>query len=247
MARKPFKTFTSNDAVNLKKLVKMFNAKITEVSKTPTLKNAQPERIKYSDIVKNITSRKELNRITQVYGRYLKRGAERIYTNDSGVRLTRWARNEAQYAVQRINRVREAKRKQFESLPGGIRKSAFDELGLTQKKNFITKTTTKQYAQKVLRGLIRQSGVDYYEVGEERYKANYLKSLRENYTGVPGFSKLYKKIQGLSGRTLLEALAQDPTFEIRYNYGFEEATLRVEYLTEQWEDYINDREYFDEE
>lgn len=247
MAKKLFKTYTEADATKLKNLVKSFNAKITEVSKTPTLKTAQPERIKYSEITKTIGSREEYNRVYNTYSRYLNRGAERIYTNESGLRITRWMRNEATYAVKRINKAREKKRKEYMALPGKLRPGALDELNLNPKANHTKTVTSKQYANKIFRGLQRQAGVDYYAKGDTLYKANYLKSLRKNYSGLPGFNKFYKFISNLSGQTLLEAVSQDPTFLIEYNYGFEDGEMRMDYLQEQWDDYLADREYFAEE
>lgn len=246
MAKKLFKTYTKKDANKLKSLVKRFNAKIKEVSKTPTLKSVQPEPIKYSEITKTIRSRAEFNRVYEVYSRYLKRGAERPVTNQSGVRITRWMSNEARYATQRINTARARERARYEALPGKLRPGALDELGLNPKRNPLKTVTSKQWANKLFKGLQNQAGVNYYRIGEEQYKANYLKSLRKNYNGIPGFTKFYRFIQGLSGGLLLEAVSQDPTFLIEYNYGMEEGEDKLEYLEEQWQDYLNDREYFDE-
>lgn len=244
MAKNLFKNFRQADANKLKTLVKKFNAKVREVSKTPTLKAAQPETIKYTDITKNIKSRAEYNRVYNVYSRYLRRGAEKPVENASGIRITRWMKNEARYATQRINTARAKERKKYEALPGKLRPGALDELSLNPKKNHVETVVSKQYANIIFRGLQRQAGNDYYAIGESRHKENYLKSLRKNYTGLPGFRDFYKFIQGLSGRTLLEAVAQDPTFLIEYNYGFEDGEIRMSYLREQWDDYLADREYF---
>lgn len=241
MPKKPFKSFRESDANKLKSLVKQFNAKVREVSKTPTLKAAQPETIKYSEITKTIRSRAEYNRVYGVYSRYLKRGAEKPIVNESGVRITRWMRNEARYAVQRINTMRARERKHYQSLPGELRPGAFDELSLNPKTNSLRTVVSKQYADKIFKGIQRQAGVNYYSIGEEMYKENYLKSLRKHYTGIKGFKEFYEFIQNLSGRTLLDAVSQDPTFLIEYNYGFEEGEIRMTYLKEQWEDYLSTR------
>lgn len=246
MARKPFKTFSAADASKLKSLVKQFNRKVTEVKKVPTLASAQPTKIRYRDLIKNIQSRNEFNRIYNTYNRYLRRGAERIYTNDSGVRLTRWIRDEARYNVQRINRARAKMREHFENLPGKLRPGAIEELALNPRKNHLATTTEKRYAEKIFEGLLRQGNTDYFKIGAEQYKQNYLLSLRKNYHDVKGFRKFYNFIRGLSGQTLLEAVSEDPTFLIEYNYGFEDGEMKLEYLEEAWQDYLDDREYFAE-
>lgn len=240
MARKPFKTFSAKDAEKLKGLVSSFNRKITEVSKTPTLAGAQPARIKYSELTKNIRTRAEYNRIYNVYSRYLKRGAERIYTNESGVRLTRWIRDESTIATRRVNNARAKTLKRFESLPQPLRVEARNDLNLEPRRNSIKTIIDKNYSDKYFKGLQRQASADYFAHGEELYKKNYLKALRRQLAGMPGFRKLYDTVKALDGGTLLEAQAQDPTFEVNFIYGFEEATLRIEYLQEQWEDYLDD-------
>lgn len=244
MPKKPFKTYTDLDALRLKELVSAFNSKVTQVSKTPTLKSAQPERIKYRDLIKDIRSRSDYNRTYAVYSRYLRRGAEKIYTNESGLRITRWLRNETNYAVQRINALRAKKRKQFEQLPGKLRPGALDELNLNPKKSFIKTVTTKSAANKMFKAQVRQANESYFVTGGEKYKANYLKSLKVNYSGLPGFNMLYNFIKELSAQLLLEAVSQDPTFLIEFNYGFDDGEIRMQYLQEQWDDYLADREYF---
>lgn len=235
MAKLPFKTFTKNDANTLKKIVRDFNKKRNYVSKTIP---GQPSKILYSEIISNVSSRAEFNRVKAVYSRYLRKGAERPIRNESGVVTTRWLRNENRYALQRINNQRAAQRKHYESLPGDLRKRAYEELGLIPKKDFTNTITTKTYLNRYFKGLQTQANPDYFDDREERYKKNYLKALRDELSGTPGFRKLYDQVKSIDGQTLLEAVSRSPTFEINFIYGFEEGEIRTEYLLEQWEYYL---------
>lgn len=237
MAKKLFKTFKTADADRLKNVVREFNKKVTRTSKTIS---GQPDKIKYSEITRNITSRAEFNRVLNVYSRYLKPGQEKTYKNASGTTITRWLRDETRYALTRINNAREKKRLEYESLKGGIRKAAYDELNLEPRKNLLNTITKRSYANKYFETIQNQANREYYKIGESNYKKNYLKSLRTQYRGIPGFNALYNLIKELSGDTLLKAAAQDPTFLVEFNYGFEEAELKVEYLNEKWEEYLTE-------
>lgn len=233
MARKPFSTFTKADSAKLKSVVSQFNKKRNQAAKTI---QAQPERIKYSEIIKTVRSRAEFNRVVNVYSRYLKRGAEKTYTNQSGAVTTRWQRNENRYAAQRINAARARKREQI----GATSKAIQEELNLVPFRDHTKTITTTEGLRKYSEGLQRQANSQYFALGEAAYKRNYLQSLVTVYEGLPGFRKLYKFIQGLSGADLLEGAARDPTLEISFQYGFEEASMKLEYLTEAWSEYTTD-------
>lgn len=235
MAKKFFSTYTKSDANRLKALVRDFNRKRNDAEKTI---GYQPPKIKYSEITQTIRSRQEYNRVYNTYARYLKRGAEKKYTNSSGITTTRWMRNEINYAIQRINNARAKKRAEYENLPGGIRRRAYDDLNLEQRKNHADTITSRSYLNKYFQSVQNEAGFNYYSIGDENYKKNYLKSLRTQYGGVPGYNELRKLVSSIPPSKLLQASAQNPTFTIDFNYGQEEAQLRVEYLTEKFNEYL---------
>lgn len=234
MARKPFKTFKATDASALKKIVSAFNRKRNRAEKKY---GYQPEKIKYSELIENISSRQEFNRIKNVYSRYLKPGQEKLYTNNSGITTTRWLRNEANYAIRRINNARMAKKEEI-GLNRELSRQTIDELNLRPRTNHIKTITNQGYINKYFKSLQKNANIDYYRKGEEQYKKNYLKSLRDVYGNVPGFNELYTLVKNLPGSTLISAAADNPTFSISFQYGFEDTSLRVEYLIEQWDDYL---------
>lgn len=83
------------DAIKLGKAVADFNRKINRLQSEES-KLYLPETLNYKQIKENITTRKELNRQVTSLKRFMKEGAEDIYTTKAGEQLTKWEKAELQ-------------------------------------------------------------------------------------------------------------------------------------------------------
>ena len=85
-----------SDTIKLGKAVANFNKKINE------LKNEEnelylPDTLTYAEEKENITTRRELNRRINSLKRFLREGAEELYTTRAGEEITKWERQELSY------------------------------------------------------------------------------------------------------------------------------------------------------
>ena len=85
--------WSRSDTAKLSRAVRDFNKKIKE------LKNEEnslylPKEVEYKETKKEITTRRELNRVINSLKRFKKEGAEELYTTKAGEKMTRWERRE---------------------------------------------------------------------------------------------------------------------------------------------------------
>lgn len=234
--KKPFKTWRTKDADKLKELVKSFNKKRAFFDDAVS---PQPPKIKYSELLKDIHSREEYKRVISVYSRYLKPGAERPYRNTQGLKITQWEKNEMHYATIRINNSR---KKQLEKLNVSSYKGS---MGLIEANNLLPKTDfTRTFSNdrtkfhKYWKSAQYQANVNYWQFGEQRYKDNYIKAIRQELNGSKRFKTLLFKLKKLSGAQLLEFAADNPILQLEFiyelNLSFDE---KAEYIIDHLESY----------
>lgn len=213
--KKPFKTWRTSDADKLKELVKQFNKKraVHNSKVTP-----QPPKIKYSDLISDIHSRAEYNRVYSVYSRYLKPGAERVYKNPYGLRISQWERKEMQYAIRRINNERA---KELARLNPATTKGT---MGLVEANNLAPKTdytatyTDTAHYYKYWKSAQKQANVDYRRLAYERYKENYIKALGIELNSASNYKKLLSLVKGFSGAELMQLSADNPILQLEFVY-----------------------------
>ena len=85
--------WSRSDTAKLSRAVRDFNKKINEL-KNEENKLYLPEEIEYKETKKEITTRRELNRVINSLKRFKKEGAEELYTTKAGEKMTRWERRE---------------------------------------------------------------------------------------------------------------------------------------------------------
>lgn len=85
--------FKKGDTIKLGKAVAEFNRKISKLQAEEN-NLILPEKLNYADEKENITTRRELNRRINSLKRFLKEGAEDIYTTQAGEKITNWERKE---------------------------------------------------------------------------------------------------------------------------------------------------------
>lgn len=80
------------DYLQLGKAVANFNKKISKLESEDN--KYLPEKINYSNLKENITTRAELNRQIKSLRRFMKDDAESIYTTEAGEKITKWQKDE---------------------------------------------------------------------------------------------------------------------------------------------------------
>lgn len=237
MARKKplFKTYTAQDDRRLKTLVSDFNKKRNVMQKEL---GYQPPKIKYSELASQIGSRAEYNRVLSVYGRYLRPGSERIYTNSSGIKFTSWERNENRYAIQRINNRRAKRLSELQIKFSEGQMGRMEDLNLLPAKNWTETYKDTSNFNKYFRSLQHQANVDYWKRGEDRYKENYLTALDAEFYGMKDLKQLKRILKGVSGRQMLEATGWDATLTAHFVYGYEDKQMRLSHILVRWKEVV---------
>lgn len=230
--KKPlFKTYTVQDDRRLKQLVADFNRKRSVMQKE--LGN-QPPKLKYSELAKTIGSRGEYNRVLNVYGRYLRPGAEKIHTNESGIHFTRWERDENRYAIMRINNRRAKRLQELQIKFNPQEMGRMEDLNLKPARNWTDSYTDSSNFNKYFKSLQHQANVDYWKRGAETYKRNYLKALKDEFKGTPGYAKLRSMLSKLTPEEMLESTSLHYSVQLHFVYGFEDKQMRLDKITETW-------------
>ena len=85
--------WSRSDTAKLSRAVRDFNKKINEL-KNEENKLYLPKEVEYKETKKEITTRRELNRVINSLKRFKKEGAEELYTTKAGEKMTRWERRE---------------------------------------------------------------------------------------------------------------------------------------------------------
>lgn len=117
-----------SDSLELQRVLKNFNAKISRVKKNhPELAEYQPQKITYEEARKKFATRNEFNRYLNSLKRYSQKGVEQPIHSTRGAKFTKWAEKEALFK-QRIDNARKTReRKKIEKEPvkiGGKKQDA---------------------------------------------------------------------------------------------------------------------------
>lgn len=94
--------FRRKDVGKLSYAIRQFNNKIKELEGIE--KEFAPDELVYSDIKKNITTRREFNRIIKSLKRFTREGQEDIIKLDSGENISKWERHELNLATRRAEK-----------------------------------------------------------------------------------------------------------------------------------------------
>lgn len=228
----------------LRDTINKFNRKVRRVRATkPEIASIQPETIRSKDIIPELKNlpRSEFNRIINKYKRYLRRGAEGIYTTKQGVNTTLWQKNEIDIAFRTINRRRNIERKKHEPSTYKGTMGSEKELNLRPRKNTVQSILPKNWNEFVS-GIERQVVRENREVRYSQYKANYLKAV-ENILGVN--SPVYKRIESMSAEMVVKAYYTNPILQLSFIYDpIEQSEIEGEIL-DALDDYESDNEFID--
>lgn len=101
------------DIENVRNVVRQFNRKLTMTErKHPETKGKLPERLTVAEVMKQIRTRKDYNKLVNSYKRfYQRKDSTDLISNKNGLEVTKWDKREAEINLRAVNRKRAARRK----------------------------------------------------------------------------------------------------------------------------------------
>lgn len=190
------------DYLMLGKEISRFNKKLENIGN----KKYMPKIKSYEEIKKNITTRKELNRVINSLKRFSREGAEEIVLLPSGEKITKWEKGEIiiESRIARANIKREMKpfetvvkgsggytRAQMGSAEYRVLKRTYESL-----KNPFSKSG-KEFS--IIKSRIESFGVSDLEMKRSIiFRNNYMTALKENFSNLDGYDELIKKLNSFS-------------------------------------------------
>lgn len=187
--------WNKQDENKLKKAVNDFNRKITELQKEEK-RLYLPEKVKYSNLQQNITTRRELNRKLESLERFMKEGAEKVYINKAGAKITVWERGELQ-RESNIARRRLEQEKAALNIPkygqaySRVRMGSEREKEINKELENLKEIETKKgYDFKRRKEIIHAIGTSDYNMKRSIvYRQNYIEEMKK-YSNYENYDKL---------------------------------------------------------
>lgn len=228
----------SMDRAKLSTAVRIFNAKITRISKkNPSLIPFLPQRQNVDVIRSRIGTRRDFNRELKSLARFMEKGAETPITSKQGIKTTKWEQREYSLRVQQINRIRKEERQR--AAPSTEKGT----MGSIVSQNLRPKVFNFDKIKPSDWGMYKK-GVDA-QVSDlslmtriEKYKKNYLNAILEFTNTAENVDELYQLISYIPADVLYYAYYDDPLLQINFISDPLEVNLIVDSIITKWEDYI---------
>lgn len=215
MPRQSTIRWRESDRQNLNKEVRRFNAKLDRLARAnPGIIESLPERLSVRKIKGEVSTRAELNRTYRSIDRFFKPGAADTITSEQGITITKYEKREIGIKVGIINRNRTIERKGADvSTEKGTMGSIKSQNLQPKSFNFDRIRPGKEW-DKFVESVEKQSKASYQKDKMEKYKENYLKTVKDNL-GKKG-DRLYDLIKGMDAKTLYEHYYDDPVLQIQF-------------------------------
>ena len=214
--------------------VKRYNAKIRRVGvRKPEIAGIQPSKVSLKDLRAELKAgtRKEFNRMMAKMERYLKKGAEMPYTTHTGAVITKFAKREAEIAINTINARLKSERNLLGVKPpkaGEMGSVIYNQLRpLDQTKVYnVQKVLPKDWAKfaQNLEAMLHNSDI---EIKSERYKENYIKAVE---TALGPNSPVIEAVKKMNPKDLYRAFYESPMMQIDFYYEPIEAERKEELI-----------------
>lgn len=241
MSREHSIRWRQSDEQELRRVVKNFNAKLTRLAKkNPDVINYLPDKISFADLKNTITTRKEFNRELNSLKRFTKRGSETIVTaKESGLKTTKWEKNEVAIQVGIINRERTRKRKMLEKeevttrgQKTNLTRAQMSSIRMNElnKKTFnfdkIKKSDWKKYKETVK----KQSHPNFQSEADNRLRENYIKGLKEVFGDTEETKKLEQQIMDMPLKDFITKFYKEQEATVTFIYDPIEASRKFSIL-----------------
>lgn len=225
----------NEDKTRLSNTVRQFNAKITRtLKKIPELAPYLPERLTVQGLRDKIQTRQDFNREVKSARRFLKPGAETPVTSATGIRTTRWEKQEVGIKVGVINRRRNRELKEMNPTTEKGTMGTIRENNLRPKKYDIDKIKASDWDMFVY-GVEKQIMSGYTAQKNELYKQNFIKAVGTAF-GSKG-TEIVEMVQSIPADILVELYYNDPVLQVEFIYNPLEMQIKIDNIVEHLEPY----------
>lgn len=245
------------DFITLGRAVANFNKKINELNKEEE-KLYLPKNLEYKIVKQGITTRKELQRVLKSLKRFLKEGAEELYTTKAGEQITKWEKKELTIETRKATRRLNQELKELYTIKdkNGYTKAQMGSQRLNeledQLKNINQIENVKGYDFTRLRNRIHRIGTDDYVMKMSIvYQENVMDNLKELSENKSEFKKVYDYFEKIKNpieffNTMQRSTALQDFFvwyETPENYAnFKTPEDLADYIIAQYKDETNQSE-----
>jgi len=225
--------WSDKDVNEMYRIVKNFNQKVTyHFKNSPKKRGYLPSKVSIKDIKKNVTTRKDFNRILNHYERFSRRGQEEIITTKGGTTTTTWRLKEAKTAkrIKNIQSTYQDKKLGVEKPTAGLMPSQ-RQIESAKIDINIDELDPKQF-DKYDEMIKKRMKEDYYDQGYETYMENYLKGIDSI---LRGDEELKEMVEGLDKEDLFKMTVMNPKLQIRAMYDNQQTIeTKVDYIKEEF-------------
>ena len=225
----------NKDKTRLSNTVRQFNAKISRtLKKNPELAPYLPERLTVKGLRDKIQTRQDFNREIKSARRFLKPGAETPVTSATGIRTTRWEKQEVGIKVGVINRRRNRELKEMNPTTEKGTMGTIRENNLRPKKYDIDKIKASDWDMFVY-GVEKQIMSGYTAQKNELYKQNFIKAVETAFSSKG--TEIVEMAQSIPADILVELYYNDPVLQVEFIYNPLEMQIKIDNIVEHLEPY----------
>lgn len=237
MAKKKTKTRAKREE-ELRKAVKSYNAKISrEAKKSEDVKLFGPQKTTFSKQMSLIETTRDITEAIKSLRRIMEPGALDIIETETGVKMTAYQRNEAELAVDRINRRRRKLEKTGKRLAAKSGSYATVKEQILPERKIDWGSMTGDRWRKFAATIERQK-YEKYETGRnQQYKENYMEGARRNMD-LDSYNRLADMLRNVSGETMIMGALHNQEMEISYLYIAFISGLGFDGILGAWSDFL---------
>lgn len=205
------------DIENVRNVVRQFNRKLTMTErKHPETKGKLPDRLTVADVMKQIQTRKDYNKLVNSYKRfYQRKDSTNLISNKNGLEVTKWEKREAEINLRAVNRKRAARRKSSGATTFTGTMGKLDDMHLNKRHydfdSFSSKSLWDSFKKSVDRETLSQWDFDKMSV----WYGNLRKAINNQFGNDRGLNDTLDRI---NPEKLLEAFFINPFIDFDYVY-----------------------------
>lgn len=239
------------DTLELQRLVRNYNAKITRLAKKGYDAELLPDRLKFKDLKKKIETRQDFNTEVKVMRVFTARYSENVNKMERGALIPTFALKQAQIKIDTINRKRREQRKKIENMQVtdrnkklGVKVKEYVDGGLEQMqdRNFNPKNMSKKDF-----AIFQKTLWEYNKTIEEKnsnYRDNLYKSFETVFKDTLGddyVKDLYKILDNISTEDIIYKYYTDLNMNIQFSYDEVDLEMRYNIIRDSWEEYAKSK------
>lgn len=215
MAKEKLLNWKQEDKKELKKAVNDFNKRVRKLKKTRKDKSFIPSEIDYEGTVKNISTRKELERVIDSLGRFKGKEAYKKVKLPSGQSITKWELEEIklqqQKAKQRITkRMNQIKKERPEYFQKDMKRmgnveyrtleatlKSIENFGKKKPSSKLSKNKQKEKFEEAKARIENWGSSDFEMRRAIVYRENYYSMIEKTYSSLENYEQLKKLLDSI--------------------------------------------------